>query len=259
MSERGAAVLVVAALRGRDHERAVLDRARAHQHVPVRLAGLPRERGGDREERRARFGERAIERRKAQVVADRHAEPAPRQVGDHREIARAIAARLAIALAAFQVDVEHVDLVVARDDLAAPVDQEAAVHRLVGRGLHGERADMDVDAERARKLAERRQRGVVLLRHDLGEQALARALQDVGHLGRLHVVGAAFLRLADHLHGRVHVVGRRAPRAHLDQADAEGRATVHAAVSLRPRAAHRACRLPRARRARRTRRHACRR
>jgi hypothetical protein len=37
-------------LRGREHEAAVLDRARAHQHVPVRLAGLARERGGNRQE-----------------------------------------------------------------------------------------------------------------------------------------------------------------------------------------------------------------
>ena len=58
---------------------------------------------------------------------------------------------------------------------------------------------MHVDAERARKLAEGRERGVVLLRHDRGEQLLARALHDVGHLGRLHVVGAAGLGLADQL------------------------------------------------------------
>ena len=50
----------------------------------------------------------------------------------HRELARPVAARLAIALAAFEIDVEHVDLVVARDDLAAAVDQERAVGRLVG-------------------------------------------------------------------------------------------------------------------------------
>ena len=40
MAEGLAAVLVRAALRGREHEAAVLDGARAHQHVPMRLAGL---------------------------------------------------------------------------------------------------------------------------------------------------------------------------------------------------------------------------
>src|SRR5215471_17863844 len=115
----------------------------------MRLAGLARERRRDRQIHRARLGERAVERRKAQVVADGHAEPAPGQIGDDAELARTIAARLAIALAAFEVDVEHVDLVVTRRDVTAPVDQEAAVRRLVGRYLHGERSDMDVDAERA--------------------------------------------------------------------------------------------------------------
>ena len=227
MAEGRAAVLVVAALRGREHERAVLDGAGAHQHMPVRLAGLPRERRGDREEGRAGLGERAIERGEAQVVADGEAEPAPRQVGEDREIARPVAARLAIALAAFEIDVEHVDLVVARDDVALAVDQEGAVRGLLGRDLHGERADMDVDAERAREFAEGRERRVVLLRHDGGEQLLARALHDVGHLGRLHIVGAAGLGLADHLRGRVHVTAGVRAGAHLDQADAELRAAVH--------------------------------
>ena len=65
MAEGLAAVLVLAALRRREHEAAVLDRARAHQHVPVRLAGLPREGGRDGEERRAGFGQRAVERRES--------------------------------------------------------------------------------------------------------------------------------------------------------------------------------------------------
>src|SRR3954469_15444726 len=220
-------MLVFAALRGRDHETAVLDRACAHQHMPVCLAGLARERGRDRQEGRAGFGERTIERREAQVVADRHPEPAPWQVGDNRKVALTIAVRLAIALAALQVDVEHVDLVVARRELAFAVDQEAAVRGFLGPGLDGERADMDVNAKRTRKLAECCKRGVVLFRYDLGEQAFARTLEDVGHLGRLYVFGAALLRFADQFHGRVEVGSRRAPGAHLNETDAEGRTAVH--------------------------------
>ena len=222
---------MVAALRRREHERAVLDRACAHQYVPVRLAGLPGKRRRDREERRACFREGAVERREAQVITDGKAKPAPREVGDDAKFARAIAARLAIAFAAFEIDVEHVDLVVARDDLAAPVDQEGAVCGLVGRHLDGERADMDVDAERARQLAEGRKARVLLLGHDRGEQLFARGFEDVGHLRRLYVIRAAGLRLADQLRGGVHVGGRRASRAHLDEADAEGRTAVH--VNLR--------------------------
>ena len=166
MAEGVAAVLVMAALRGCEHEGRVLDRARAHQHVPVRLAGLLGEGRRDRQERRAGLGERAVERRKAQVVADGHAEPAPWQIGDHRKIAGTIVARLAIALAVGEVDVEHVDLVVARDDLAPAIDQEGTVRGLVGRNFHRKRADMHIDAERAGELAEGRKARVVLLRHD---------------------------------------------------------------------------------------------
>ena len=104
--------------------------------------------------RRAGLGQRAIERREAQVVADRQAEPAPRQIGKHRQFARPVVARLAIALAAGEIDVEHVDLVVARDDLAVRVDQERAVGRLVGRNLDRQRADMEIDSKLARQLAE---------------------------------------------------------------------------------------------------------
>ena len=94
MAESLAAVLVPAALGGGEHEAAVLDRACAHQNVPMRLAGLLGEGRGDREERSAGLGQRAIERREAQIVADGQAEPAPRQVGDDRELARPIAVRL---------------------------------------------------------------------------------------------------------------------------------------------------------------------
>ena len=143
MAEGLAAVLVLAALRGREHEAAVLDRAGAHRaraNAPRRSAGEGRR---DRQERGAGLGQRAVERGEAQVVADGQAEPAPRQVGDHGELAGAVAARFAIALAAGEIDVEHVDLVVARDDLALRVDQEGAVGRLVGRDLDRERADVE--------------------------------------------------------------------------------------------------------------------
>ena len=159
MAEGLAAVLVLAALRGREHVAAVLDGAGAHQHVPVRLAGLPGEGRRDGEERGAGLGQRPVERGKAQVVADRQAEPAPRQVVQHRELAGPVASRLAIALAVGEIDVEHVDLVVARDDLAVRVDQERAVGRLVGGRLDRERADVQID-RRACAPARGRSRGL---------------------------------------------------------------------------------------------------
>ena len=81
----------------------------------------------------------------AQIVTNSKAEPAPRQVVQHGELARPVAPRLAIAFAVRQIDVEHVDLVVARDDLAARINQEAAVGRLVDSGLYSQRADVKMD------------------------------------------------------------------------------------------------------------------
>jgi hypothetical protein len=77
----------------------------------------------------------------------------------HGEFAGAVVARLAVALAAREIDVEHVDLVVARDDLAARIDQEGAVGGLVGRDLDG-RSRHEPNRMRA-KLAERRQAGIL--------------------------------------------------------------------------------------------------
>src|SRR3546814_13116491 len=64
----------------------------------MRLAGLAGESGGNGQDRCARFRERAIERGKAQIVANRDAETRPGQVGHDREVAGAEIARLAIAL-----------------------------------------------------------------------------------------------------------------------------------------------------------------
>ena len=73
------------------------------------------------------MGERAVEMREAHVVAHRHAERAPGQRRRHRALARAIGRRLAIALAARQIDVEHMDLVVARAQRAVGRDQAGPV------------------------------------------------------------------------------------------------------------------------------------
>src|SRR5262245_28372838 len=117
MAEGRAPILVRAALGGGEHVAAVLDGACPHQYMPVRFTGLLGKRSRDGDEGAARFRERSIERGEAQVVADRQAEPAPRQIDRNRAVARPEAVRFAIALAAGKIDVEHVDLVIARRDL----------------------------------------------------------------------------------------------------------------------------------------------
>src|SRR5262249_56687142 len=99
MAEGLATVLVLAALRSRQHEGAVLDRAGAVKHMPMCLASLLGEGRGDGEKRTSGFRERAIKRGEAQIVADRESEPSPRQVGRHADFTGPVVARLAITLA----------------------------------------------------------------------------------------------------------------------------------------------------------------
>src|SRR3954470_4000056 len=112
MAERRAPVLVQAALRGGEHIAAILDGARPDQDVPVRLAGLLGERRRDGDEGGPGLREGTIERREAQVVADRQPQLAPWQICRNRALTGFEAVRFAIALAAGEVDVEHVDLVI---------------------------------------------------------------------------------------------------------------------------------------------------
>src|SRR5258708_39353918 len=79
MAEGLATVLVLAALRGRQHEGAVLDRARAVKHVPMSFAGLPCEGRWDGEERASGLAKSAVERGADQITADYESEPSPPQ------------------------------------------------------------------------------------------------------------------------------------------------------------------------------------
>jgi hypothetical protein len=142
----------------------------------------------------------------------------------NREVAGTVASRLAVAFAIGEIDVEHVDLVVARDNFPTRVDEKRAVGRLVGGRLHGERANVQIDLELARELAEGRKARVAFLRHDGGEELVAARHHDVGHLGRLHVARAALFGLTDQLDGDFEVGRRHLAGPRLDEACAKCRA-----------------------------------
>src|SRR3546814_16564950 len=80
-----------------------------------------------------------------------------------RSAAGLIGRALAVDVAVADLDVEHGDLRVAGDDLAAVVEQEAAVRHPVFRHLDRDRADQQPDAELGGEAAERRQDLVRLL------------------------------------------------------------------------------------------------
>src|ERR1700741_122247 len=112
------AIFMSTALRGGENKTTIFDGPCTKKDLPVRFAGLFRERRGDRQDRCAAFGQCPVQRGKAQVVAYRKAEATPRQIRQYRQLAGTIVARLAVALAASKIDVEHVDLVIARRDVA---------------------------------------------------------------------------------------------------------------------------------------------
>src|SRR5258708_14471093 len=82
---------------------------------------------------------------------------------------------------------------------------------------------MEENAELACKLAQGGERSILLLGRDRREQPLAVDLQDVGHLGREHVVGAGALGLLDQPHCRIEIGLRRQARTHLHETPGEGR------------------------------------
>ncbi len=145
----GGVVRVQARLRGGEDEAARLDRAGADQGFPMRGAGDRREGGGGEDDLRARLGEYPVEVGKADVVADGETECRKGGAGDHGAGAGAVGGGFAIRLGGGDVDVEHVDLVVAGGDLAVGRDQVGAVGETavgVG-GLDAEGTDGEPDVE----------------------------------------------------------------------------------------------------------------
>ena len=144
----------------------------------------------------------AIEMREAQIVAHRHPEDAPRRLGQDRAAARAEGVALAVAFAAGEIDIEHVDLVVAGDDRAAGIDEIGAVGEApfafrrsgFARQVDGERADQQPNPGLSRDLAQRGEHGMVRLVARLLAPQFADRLGEAGVLGRQDKIGAAVAR-----------------------------------------------------------------
>ena len=98
---------------------AVLDGPRAEQDLPVVAAGPLREVGRDRQDLGAGQGERPVQLREAQVVADRQTEPDAVDVGARPASSPAVTRADSVSAGpALDGDVEQVDLAVAGGDLA---------------------------------------------------------------------------------------------------------------------------------------------
>ena len=118
---------MIAGLGRGQHVAAGLDGAGAQQRFPMRGAGDGAERGGNRQDLRARRGQGAIQMRKANVIADRQAQNAKGGLGQHGAVARADGRGFAKGLGLRDLHVEQVDLVIARGDLSVRPDQQRAI------------------------------------------------------------------------------------------------------------------------------------
>ena len=111
-------------LRRSDHITPGFNGSGLQQRVPVCLPSHLGECRGNRNDIGASLGEHAIKIRKPQVITDRHADAAERCGRQNSMIARPIGAGLAIGLAVADIHVEHVNLVIAGDDLASRIDEK---------------------------------------------------------------------------------------------------------------------------------------
>src|SRR6185312_6373232 len=105
MAERLAAAFMRAALGGGQHEATGFDGAGAQENLPMLcFPGRLGEGGWNGHHGGAGFGQRAVKRGKTQVVADGYAEPAPRQIGEYRQLTGTVTVRLAVAFAVAKID-----------------------------------------------------------------------------------------------------------------------------------------------------------
>ena len=109
-----------------------------------------------------------MQSREAQVVADRQPQSPPRQLGNDRVGTRLVVDAFAVDLALAEIDVEHVDLVVARADVSIRREKIGAVRETPLSDLHRHRADVQPDFLIRRSLRKRRESCVARFRFRLG-------------------------------------------------------------------------------------------
>src|SRR5437899_7272668 len=120
---RGAALAVMAGLRGCEHVGQVLDGARTQEDLPMVLARAIREGRRYREHPGPLAGQAPVQLGEAHVVADREADAAGGGFGDHDRFAALDRLRFLEVLEPGHVDVEEMDLAIGGERLALGSDQ----------------------------------------------------------------------------------------------------------------------------------------
>ena len=142
--------------------RAAFDRAGAQQAVPMRGPRDRRKRRRIDQNLRPGLHQRPRQMTKAHVVTSGHTQPETRHIGHHGTGAGPIASGFAIGLAFANLHIEHMDLVVARANVAIRPDQKLPVGKASVRvvRLDRERSDQQPDTMRRRLRPQSGQRDV---------------------------------------------------------------------------------------------------
>jgi hypothetical protein len=159
--------------------------------------------------------------READIVADRHPEPAPWQINGQSLAARRIGARFPPAFAIGQVDIIQMHLVVTGGNVAVGPEHIGAVGDLVA-DFDGQRADMDMQLLLARQIAQSRQHAVALLGYQRAAQPVAAAVDRVRHFRCLDIDSPVGGRFADGFDRKIGIGQRVGARTHLDAGREEG-------------------------------------
>ena len=186
MAVGAAAVLVRARLRCGHQPAGIFNRACTQQRVPVRLPRRHGKGGWNRQDRCPGATERLEQRRKTHVVADRQPELADRRFDEGRPWSWDVARRFAPAFSRWQINVEQVELVVMRGNLACCIDDEPAIGpaRFLAVALYSQRAKMNPDSCRSRGRPYARQHEIITLAHHMVRSARAVRIEQSGHFGR---------------------------------------------------------------------------
>src|SRR5438105_2397340 len=127
---------MLSALRRSNYETTILDRARPQQRVPMCLSCGFRKGRRNGEYYCAALGQRAVEVRKPQVVADGQSEASPGKVCGYGLCAGCDRVRLPIAFTIGKIDIKQVNLVVTRGNPPVGTQKIGAVRGFIFANLN---------------------------------------------------------------------------------------------------------------------------
>ena len=217
---------VLAALPGRQQVALGLDGSGANQYLPVRRASHRRKGRWRADQFGAALTQRRIQLREAQVVTDGQTQAADRCLRHHQMLAGIEVRRLTIAAPGItDIDIEQVELVIARHPLAVGVNQQRAGTRLgSGPVIRWQRQGTgnDPQAQLARRSAQPGQDRAVALRlqpPQSGQVGMPHGGEVLGQHRQSRTLGGGLLQQT----ARTAQVGRHIGAAdHLDNGKVHG-------------------------------------